>query len=146
MSALLHGQFCQPRIRVEAVSKAACGTLLLSWVLVSRSSLSPENFAFLIAKAGATPAFMDRRIGTGGIIQLTYSESMAHLRVLSQSSITLPLPGLRTRFNQSCILSLYNGVNQERLPWKYAVLTCLAACYKVVSCGAALKAWPQRQA
>ena len=85
-------------------------------------------------------------LGLGGIIQLTYRESIADLRVLSQSSITLPLPGLRTRFNQSCILSLYNGVNQERLPWKYAVLTCLAACYKVVSCGATLIASPHRQA
>lgn len=39
-------------------------TALLDVVMVGRSSLNPERFAFLIAKAGGIPAFTDRRIGT----------------------------------------------------------------------------------
>lgn len=58
--------------------------------MVGRSTLRPERFVFLIAKAGGIPPFMDRRIAT----RRNYREAMADLRVLSQSSITLPLPGL----------------------------------------------------
>lgn len=39
-------------------------TTLLDAVVVGRSSLSPARFACLLTKAGGTPAFMDRRIGT----------------------------------------------------------------------------------
>lgn len=39
-------------------------TALLDAVVAGRSSLSPARFASLITKAGCTPAFMDRRIGS----------------------------------------------------------------------------------
>lgn len=45
---------------------------LLDIVMVGRSSLSPEKFAFPIAKAGPQLLWIGE-LGPGGIIQLTYN-------------------------------------------------------------------------
>lgn len=84
MWALLHGQFCPPRIR----DGAASGAPLLSWMLWwLAGAVSPARFASLLTKAGGTPAFMGRRIGT----RRNYTTDIqTDLKVLFQ-----PLLGLR---------------------------------------------------
>lgn len=94
-------------------------TTLLDAVVVGRSSLSPERFASLITKAGGTAAFMDRRIGT----RRSYTTDIRAACGRSQSFIPVS-PRTQKKFNQGCILSLYNHVNLEQLPWNYSVLTC----------------------
>lgn len=66
--------------------------------------LSPERSAFLLAQAGGSLGFMDRRPGTRRnhtTALRSYREPVADRRVLSPSSITSPLLGLTAGVNKA---------------------------------------------
>lgn len=103
--------------------------------------LSPERSAFLLAQAGGSLGFMDRRPGTRRnhtTALRSYREPVADRRVLSPSSITSPLLGLTAGVNKATsFFFFYEGVNLEQFPWRHDVRACLAACWEAGNWGAA---------